>query len=146
VPPLATATVPVTLAAVPVVFWLSVGNVQLAKLPEAGVPNAPPLVTNAPAEPTATPRAVATLVPGVVVARAVSPRLVLAVLTLATSLKLLAFTIAPESVAAALDALVAAAVALDAALVALVAAADAELDALVADVLAADAELDALVA
>ena len=38
VPPLATATVPVTLDAVPVVFWLSVGNVQLAKSPEAGVP------------------------------------------------------------------------------------------------------------
>jgi hypothetical protein len=28
------------LAADPVVFWLSVGNVQLAKLPEAGVPSA----------------------------------------------------------------------------------------------------------
>jgi hypothetical protein len=40
VPPLATATVPVTFAAVPVVFWFSVGNVQLAKLPDAGVPNA----------------------------------------------------------------------------------------------------------
>ena len=27
-------------AALPEVFWLRVGNVQLAKLPEAGVPNA----------------------------------------------------------------------------------------------------------
>jgi hypothetical protein len=120
--------------------------VQLAKLPEDGVPNAPPLVTNAPADPTATPSAVATLVPGVVVARAVSPRLVLAVLTLATSLKLLAFTIAPESVAAALDALVAAAVALEAALVAEVDAADAELAALVAEVEALDAWVVAVLA
>jgi hypothetical protein len=31
---------PVTFAAVPVVFWFSVGNVQLAKLPEVGVPKA----------------------------------------------------------------------------------------------------------
>ena len=37
-PPLATATVPVTLDAVPVVFWFKVGNVQFAKLPEVGVP------------------------------------------------------------------------------------------------------------
>ena len=34
VPPLATATVPVTFAAVPVVFWFNVGNEQLAKLPD----------------------------------------------------------------------------------------------------------------
>jgi hypothetical protein len=40
VPPLATATVPVTLAAVPVVFWFNVGNVQFAKLPDEGVPSA----------------------------------------------------------------------------------------------------------
>jgi hypothetical protein len=32
----------VAVAALPVVFWLSVGNVQLAKLPPEGVPNAPP--------------------------------------------------------------------------------------------------------
>jgi hypothetical protein len=38
VPPFATATIPVTFAAVPVVFWFSVGNVQFAKLPEVGVP------------------------------------------------------------------------------------------------------------
>lgn len=40
VPQLATATVPVTLEAVPVVFWLRVGKVQLARLPLAGVPSA----------------------------------------------------------------------------------------------------------
>ena len=41
VPPLATATVPVTLAAVPVVFWLNVGqvNVPVLKLPDVGVPS-----------------------------------------------------------------------------------------------------------
>ena len=38
VPPLAIATTPVTLDAVPVVFWFNVGNVQLAKLPDVGVP------------------------------------------------------------------------------------------------------------
>jgi hypothetical protein len=91
-------------------------------------------------------KAVATLVPGVVVARAVSPRFVLAVLTLLRLAKLSVFVNAPANVEAALDALVAASVALEAALVAEVAAADAELAALVADVLAADAELDALVA
>jgi hypothetical protein len=32
--------VPVRPPAVPVVFWLSVGNVQLVRVPEAGVPNA----------------------------------------------------------------------------------------------------------
>lgn len=39
-PPLASATVPVTFAAVPVVFWLNVGHVKVPelKLPEAGVP------------------------------------------------------------------------------------------------------------
>ena len=31
----------VTLAAVPVVFWFSVGNVQLVSVPDEGVPNAP---------------------------------------------------------------------------------------------------------
>ena len=30
----------VSVAALPVVFWFSVGNVQFAKLPEAGVPKA----------------------------------------------------------------------------------------------------------
>ena len=40
VPPLATATMPVTLDAVPVVFWLNVGqvNVPVLKLPDCGVP------------------------------------------------------------------------------------------------------------
>ena len=40
VPPLAIATVPVTLLAVPVVFWLNVGqvNVPVLKLPDCGVP------------------------------------------------------------------------------------------------------------
>ena len=38
VPPEATASVADRLPAEPVVFWLSVGNVQLAKLPEVGVP------------------------------------------------------------------------------------------------------------
>ena len=42
VPPLATETVPVTLDAVPVVFWFRVGNVQLVRVPEDGVPSAPP--------------------------------------------------------------------------------------------------------
>jgi hypothetical protein len=42
VPPLAIATVPVTFDAVPVVFWLRVGNVQFVKVPEEGVPSAPP--------------------------------------------------------------------------------------------------------
>lgn len=32
----------VAVAALPVVFWFNVGNVQLAKLPLEGVPNAPP--------------------------------------------------------------------------------------------------------
>ena len=35
----------VAVAALPVVFWFSVGNVQLAKLPLEGVPNAPPDAT-----------------------------------------------------------------------------------------------------
>ena len=41
VPPLAIATVPVTLDAVPVVFWLKVGqvNVPVLKLPDVGVPS-----------------------------------------------------------------------------------------------------------
>jgi hypothetical protein len=40
------------------------GNpVQLVNVPEEGVPSAPLKVTNAPAEPTLTPRAVATPVP-----------------------------------------------------------------------------------
>ena len=41
-PPLAMATVPVTFDAVPVVFWLNVGqvNVPVLKLPLVGVPNA----------------------------------------------------------------------------------------------------------
>ncbi|NDG19574.1 MAG: hypothetical protein EB117_15055 [Betaproteobacteria bacterium] len=37
--------------------------VQLVNVPEEGVPNAPPFTTTAPAEPTATAKAVATLVP-----------------------------------------------------------------------------------
>ena len=47
VPPFAIATVPVTLEAVPVVFWLKVGqvNVPVLKLPDVGVPKAG--VTNA---------------------------------------------------------------------------------------------------
>ena len=32
----------VNIAALPVVFWLSVGNVQLVNVPDDGVPNAPP--------------------------------------------------------------------------------------------------------
>ena len=35
----------VAVAALPVVFWFSVGNVQLAKLPLEGVPKAPPDAT-----------------------------------------------------------------------------------------------------
>jgi hypothetical protein len=35
----------VAVAALPDVFWFSVGNVQLAKLPLEGVPNAPPDAT-----------------------------------------------------------------------------------------------------
>lgn len=38
-------------------------TVQLESVPDEGVPRAPPFVTNAPAEPTLTARAVATLVP-----------------------------------------------------------------------------------
>ncbi len=33
------AGVPLRFAAVPVVFWFSVGNVQFVSVPEAGVPN-----------------------------------------------------------------------------------------------------------
>ena len=40
VPPEATARVADRLAALPDVFWFSVGNVQLDKLPELGVPRA----------------------------------------------------------------------------------------------------------
>jgi hypothetical protein len=43
VPPEATAKIEDNPAAVPVVFWFSVGNVQFTKLPDDGVPNAPPL-------------------------------------------------------------------------------------------------------
>jgi hypothetical protein len=39
VPPEATARVADKPAAVPVVFWFSVGNVQFAKLPDVGVPS-----------------------------------------------------------------------------------------------------------
>ena len=60
----------VRVAALPVVFWFSVGNVQLAKLPDVGVPSAPPFTTTAPAEPVFTPSAVTTPVPVVVVAGA----------------------------------------------------------------------------
>lgn len=44
VPPEATAKVADKPAAVPDVFWLSVGNVQFVNVPEEGVPNAPPEV------------------------------------------------------------------------------------------------------
>lgn len=44
VPPDATAKIDDKPAAVPVVFWFNVGNVQFVKLPEDGVPNAPPEV------------------------------------------------------------------------------------------------------
>lgn len=40
---------------------------QFVNVPFEGVPNAPPLTTNAPAEPTLTPRAVTTFVPVVTV-------------------------------------------------------------------------------
>ena len=56
VPPLAIGKVPVTPA-------VKDSPEQLVSVPEEGVPRAPPLVTNAPAEPTLTARAVATLVP-----------------------------------------------------------------------------------
>ena len=60
VPPLATGNVPVT----PVVNGKPVAFVNV---PLDGVPNAPPLIMNAPAEPVLTPRAVTTPVPVVVV-------------------------------------------------------------------------------
>ncbi len=53
----------VAVAALPVVFWFRVGNVQFVRVPEAGVPSAPPFTTGAPAEPTFTAKAVATPVP-----------------------------------------------------------------------------------
>lgn len=56
VPPLATGSVPVT----PVVRGRPVA---LVNVPLEGVPNAPPLTTNAPAEPTLTAKAAATPVP-----------------------------------------------------------------------------------
>ena len=60
VPPFATGNVPVT----PV----ESGNpVALVNVPLDGVPRAPPLTTNAPAEPVLTPRAVTTPVPVVTV-------------------------------------------------------------------------------
>ena len=49
VPPEATAKVADKPAAVPDVFWLSVGNVQFVSVPEDGVPKAPPTVTYEPA-------------------------------------------------------------------------------------------------
>lgn len=45
VPPEVTAKVADRPAAVPVVFWFSVGNVQLVSVPDDGVPSAPPTVT-----------------------------------------------------------------------------------------------------
>lgn len=45
VPPDATAKIEDKPAAVPEVFWFKVGNVQFAKLPEDGVPKAPPEVS-----------------------------------------------------------------------------------------------------
>ena len=56
VPPLAIGRIPVT----PVV---SGSPVKFVAVPEEGVPNAPPLTTGAPAEPTLTANAVATPVP-----------------------------------------------------------------------------------
>ena len=47
---------------------VEIGNpVAFVKVPDEGVPNAPPLTTNAPAEPVLTPRAVTTPVPVVIV-------------------------------------------------------------------------------
>ena len=43
VPPEPIAKVADSPAAVPVVFWLSVGNVQFVKVPLAGVPKGPPV-------------------------------------------------------------------------------------------------------
>ena len=63
VPPLAIGRVPVT----PVVKGRPV---TLVKVPDEGVPRAPPFTTKAPAVPTATPSAVTTPVPVVVVAGA----------------------------------------------------------------------------
>lgn len=63
VPPEATAKVADKPAAVPVVFWFSVGNVQFVNVPEDGVPKTPPFTTGAPAVPTFTANAVATPVP-----------------------------------------------------------------------------------
>ena len=60
VPPLAVGKVPVT----PVVRGRPV---RFVAVPLLGVPNAPPLTTNAPAVPVLTPRAVTTPVPVVVV-------------------------------------------------------------------------------
>lgn len=51
------------LPALPVVFWFSVGKVQLVNVPDEGVPRAPPFTTGAPAVPTFTAKAVATPVP-----------------------------------------------------------------------------------
>ena len=46
-PPLSTIEklVVAKLAALPVVFWLSVGNVQFVSVPDEGVPSAPPGAT-----------------------------------------------------------------------------------------------------
>ena len=60
VPPLAMGNVPVT----PVERGKPVAFV---KVPDEGVPSAPPLITKAPALPTLTPRAVATPVPKAVI-------------------------------------------------------------------------------
>lgn len=59
------ALVVVRVAALPVVLWLKVGHVKVPvlKFPDVGVPRAHPLTTGAPADPTATARAVATPVP-----------------------------------------------------------------------------------
>ena len=59
-PPFAIGSVPVT----PVVKG---SPVAFVKVPEDGVPNAPPFTTKEPAEPTATPKAVTTPVPVVIV-------------------------------------------------------------------------------
>jgi hypothetical protein len=62
VPPDAIANVADRPAAVPVVFWLSVGNVQLVSVPEAGVPNTG-VVSDGEVERTTLPEPVAEVTP-----------------------------------------------------------------------------------
>jgi len=58
----------VSVAAEPVVFWFSVGNVQFVSVPDVGVPKSPPFTTGAPANPTFTPKAAWTPVPNAIAA------------------------------------------------------------------------------